>query len=81
MKQNDIALILVIAFVAGIASFFLSGVIFTGAGTKLTVSKVDDITSEFELPEETYFNSKSINPTPAIKIGDSNNVDPFNGNQ
>lgn len=81
MKQNDIALIMVIAFVSGVGSFFLSGVLFSGAGKELTVSKVDVITPEFELPSDTYFNRTAINPAPAIKIGDSTNINPFNGNQ
>ena len=81
MKQQDVALILVIAFVSGIASFFLSGLLFSGGGKEQTVSKVDNITTEFTLPNEKYINRDSINPAPAITIGDSNNNNPFNGNQ
>ena len=80
MKQQDIALIIVIAVISGVISFFLSGVFFSGGGENQTVSKIDAITPEFEEPSDKYFNANAVNPTPYVEVGDSNNDNPFNGN-
>ena len=80
MKQQDILLLVVIAIISGVASFFLSGLLFSGAAREQTVSRIDQITPEFNQPDNKYFNVKSINPAGSIQIGDSNNDNPFSGN-
>jgi hypothetical protein len=79
MKQKDILLVVVVAIVAGILSFVIAQFIFGGEKSyKLTAPTVEPISSEFQLPDETYFNKQSLNPTKNITIGDSTNSAPFN---
>lgn len=80
MKQKDIALIVAVAGFAGIASFILSGVFFSGNDKVQKVEVVQTITTEFDPNDERYdrfFNDKAINPTKLIRIGDTNNPKPF----
>lgn len=80
MKQKDVALIVLIAALAAFVSFFLSRMLFqSGDKREQKAEIVDVITTDFTTPSGEYFNSKSINPTQLIKIGDSNNENPFNG--
>lgn len=80
MKQKDIALIIVIVFISGIASFFISGALFASSSSRQQkVEKVEAITADFPTPSKKYFNSESIDPTQLIQIGNSTNPDPFNG--
>lgn len=82
MKQKDIILIIVIAFISGIASLVLSRVIFAPAKSRQqAVQVVSPIDSKFTTPTTKYFNSKSIDPTQLIQIGNSTNPNPFNGAQ
>lgn len=81
MKQKDIALIIIIAAISGIASFFISGAVFAPAKDRQqNVEVVDAITSDFPEPSKDYFNSNSVDPTQLIQIGTSTNPSPFNGN-
>jgi len=81
MKQKDIAMILIVVFVAGIASFFISKLLFTGGTNRnLEVEIVQPITAEFDPGDERYakfFNEQALNPTSLIRIGDTDNKKPF----
>jgi hypothetical protein len=78
MKQKDIALIVVIVFIAGLISYFVSGLIVDKIGGKnQIVEEVGSISSDFNPPDPDYFNGDSINPTQIIQIGDGNNPDPI----
>lgn len=80
MKQKDIALILVLVFISGVISFVISGWIFARpADREQKAEIVDVVRSEFIPPNTKYFNNKAVNPTQLIKIGDSNNPNPFTG--
>ena len=80
MKQKDLALIIVIVFVSGLLSFFVSRLFFaTPKDRQQKVEVVDTLTSDFATPDPKYFNKNSTNPTQLIQIGDSNNPNPFNG--
>lgn len=80
MKQKDIALIIVIAAISGVASFILSNKLFvTPSNRQQQVEVVDVINTDFQTPDKKYFNSNSIDPTQQTSIGSSNNQDPFNG--
>lgn len=82
MKQKDIALIIVIAAVSGVLSFFISGKIFaTPSNRQQAVEKVDVITADFQAPSEKYFNAQSINPSQTVQIGGNGNQNPFSANQ
>lgn len=78
MKQKDIALLIVIAAVAGMFSLVLSHVIFSSAGARQqSVETAAPITTTFTPPSTAYFNSNSIDPTQIIQIGGSQNPTPF----
>jgi type II secretory pathway pseudopilin PulG len=80
MKQKDIALIIVIVIVSGIASLILSRLIFAPSKDReQQVEVVDVITADFPTPDSKYFNANSVDPTQLIQIGDTNNPNPFNG--
>ena len=78
MKQKDIALIILIAAVAGVISFVASHAIFASSSNrKQQAEVVDAITTDFVRPSTKYFNSNSIDPTQLIQIGGNNNANPF----
>lgn len=80
MKQKDVALVIVIAFISAIASFLISGRIFvTPTNRQQKVEVVDVIDSNFQTPSPKYFNTQSVDPTQLVQIGDNNNQNPFNG--
>lgn len=80
MKQKDIALIIVVAFMSGVVSFLASRWIFARpADRQQKAEVVEVITSDFPLPDSKYFNANSIDPTQLIQIGNSSNPNPFGG--
>ncbi|HSW65913.1 MAG TPA: hypothetical protein VLI54_02140 [Bacillota bacterium] len=79
MKQKDLALVLVLAFIGAIVSFFVSNVLFASPKNRQQqAEKVDVITANFPSPPPRYFSSNSINPTLPVQIGNNNNPNPFN---
>jgi hypothetical protein len=80
MKQKDIALILVIAFFGAILALVTSNLVFGSSQSRQQeVEVVEPISANFPTPDQRYFNSKSINPTQLIEIGNNHNTDPFSG--
>ena len=78
MKQKDVALIIVIVFVSGIISFFVSHLVFTAPKDRQQkVEVVQPITTDFTSPSNKYFNNNSIDPTQTIQIGQGTNPSPF----
>jgi hypothetical protein len=78
MKQKDIALILISVSVAGVISFFVcNAFLFTSADRQQSAEVVEPITSQFDLPDKTVFNSEAVNPTKLIEIGPNTNNQPF----
>jgi ABC-type maltose transport system permease subunit len=78
MKQKDIALIIIVIFISGIISYFLSSTFITTPKSRKTeVEVVEPISSQFTKPDERYFNANSINPTQQIQIGNQDNQQPF----
>ena len=78
MKQKDIALVIVIAFILGIASFLLSNMLITGEDKRSTeVEVVEAISSDLKEPDKKYFNEQSQNPTQLIQIGTGDNPQPL----
>lgn len=77
MKQQDIATVLIIVFIAGIFSFIISSKFITPSSEKLTAETVSAITSEFPLPDKSVFNSDAVNPTVRIQIAPNENNQPF----
>lgn len=79
MKRKDILTLVVVAIFAGIFSVVISKFFFTsGADRSLSAETVQLIDSHFEdPPDKQVFNSQAIDPTKLIKIGDTNNSQPF----
>lgn len=78
MKQQDIALIIVVIFVAAGLSFAVTKMVFTPEDSKrLQVETVTPINAEFRQPDKAVFNENAINPTQLIQIGDGNNSSQF----
>lgn len=81
MKQKDIAIIIVIVFISGILSYFISNALFASPDNLETeVEVVEPISADFPEPNTVYFNTNSINPTQTITIGDGQNQQPFQAN-
>ena len=79
MKQQDIALILVIGFISAVLSLVASSLIFSPSSAKnLKSESVTEITATFAEPDKRYFNSESVDPTQIISIGNNANQTPFN---
>jgi hypothetical protein len=78
MKQNDFALLVIVVFVSGVASFFLSGILFNTNNLSEKVDTVQPISAEFAEPDKRVFNTDAINPTQLIRIGEGSNERPFN---
>jgi hypothetical protein len=82
MKQQDIALIVVIAFIAAVVAFFVSSKVFvTPANRQQQVKIVNVIDSNFQSASNKYFNKSSIDPYQEVKTGSNNNQHPFNSGQ
>lgn len=82
MKQKDIALIIVIVFISGVVSFFVSRAIFASPKSRgQQVQVVQPITADFPTPSDKYFNTNSIDPTQPIQIDNNNNTSPFSSGQ
>jgi hypothetical protein len=80
MKQQDIALIIMIVAIAGVLSFFVSKQLFAPPKNRQQgVEVVQPITANFSKPDERYFNSQAFDPTQTITIGQNSNPDPFSG--
>lgn len=81
MKQKDIAIIIVVIFVSGVLSYFVSSALFASEDNlKTQVEVVQPITADFPKPDPRYFNAESVNPTLNITIGDGQNQQPFQSN-
>lgn len=82
MKQKDWILIIVVAFFAGVVSLLVSNMLLAPASEReAKVEVVGPITSEFDTPDERFFNEDSINLTQIIRIGGPGNEQPFRGSQ
>ncbi|MCA9344733.1 hypothetical protein KC946_02760 [Candidatus Saccharibacteria bacterium] len=80
MKQKDIALLIVVAFISTIVSLVASNFIFTPDDVKQQKAEVvEPISAEFNTPTagDKYFNNSANNPTQLIKIGEDPNANPF----
>lgn len=78
MKQKDIAIIIVVAFVAGVISFFIASKIFvTPENRQQKVEVIDVLTDEFAKPDPRFFNAESINPAKHSGLEGTNQT-PFN---
>jgi hypothetical protein len=80
MKQKDISVIIVVAFISAVASFTVSNKIFVSPSNREQKAEVvDPITASFSTPSKKYFNQNSIDPAQPTVLGNEVNQDPFNG--
>jgi hypothetical protein len=78
MKQKDIALLIVIAFVSIVLSVFASKFLFNSSKSETqTVDVVPAITSGFQQPSSQFFNSQSVDSAQSTEIGVGANSNPF----
>lgn len=78
MKQKDLALIIVLAVISAIISYFVSAqFISKPTDLKAEVKTVEPISDVMPDADERYFNDKSLDPTEVIKIGGQENQQPF----
>jgi hypothetical protein len=71
MKKSDIAMIILIASVSVMISYFVAkALIGDTANDSVTVKTADEISTDVEKPDSSIFNSKAINPTVQVIIGD-----------
>ena len=80
MKKNEIAILVLIVGVAGLASYFIVGSLVSGSKPKpITIDKAEPISSQVSQPDEALFkNPNAFNPTIKINIGNQSNQQPFN---
>lgn len=77
MKQKDIATIVAAVCASAVISFFLSGLVISASTNQLKGLTVDKISPAFNVPDATYFNTNSLDPTQLIHIGTNSNSNPF----
>lgn len=71
MKKSDIAMIVLIAGISVIGSYFIVGAIpaLKKAGEPVSVRTIEEYNSELEEINRDIFNSKAINPTVEVSFG------------
>lgn len=70
MKRTDIAMIIFIASMSILISYFAAGAIMGDAKNEaVTVKTADPISAEVNAPDERIFNKDAVNPTVEIYIG------------
>lgn len=70
MKKTDIAMIILIASLSVIVSFFVTNSLLGEANSEdVTVKTVDVITSDIVEPDPAIFNENAINPSVEVQVG------------
>ena len=78
MKAKDFQVIFFVAVVSLVASVLLSGVLFSTAEDRSQkVETAAPITTDFNPPDNTYFNAASFNPAKEVPVGQDPNSNPF----
>lgn len=73
MKKTDIAMIILIATVSVVVSFFVVRNVFNNASSEqVKVKTIEAISSDVQAPDEKVFNSNAINPSVEVQIKSSN---------
>lgn len=78
MKRKDIAPIVLVVGISAIFAFIIAGALFGSPKSRQqTAERASAISDQFIIPDQTYFNDKSVNPTQIIRIGGEDNTSPF----
>jgi len=71
MKKSDIAMIILIASISVMVAYFVAkAIVGDTASEAVTVKTTDEISTDVEKPDPGIFNTKAINPTVQVIIGD-----------
>lgn len=87
MKRKDIFRLVGVGVITAIISVIIAGAIFNSSSARsVKVPVVSPISSDFpdiahDSQYKTIFNDKALDPTQLIKIGTSQNQQPFNNSQ
>ena len=82
MKKTDIALIILIAAISILLSFWIFGLIFEDPSEKyVKIEYVDNISSSLEEPDIESFNVNSVNPTIEVFMGECGPTEQWNEDQ
>lgn len=74
MKKTDIAMIVLIASLSVIVSFFATNALLGDtANEQVTVKTIEPMTADIAEPDPVIFNSKAINPAVEVQVGRSGN--------
>jgi hypothetical protein len=78
MKQDDIILIVGTMFVSAIFAILVTSTpIFGSLSKNQQVTVVSTINTSFQAPSSQFLNTKSIDPTLLVQIGNNSNSTPF----
>lgn len=78
IKKSDIALIILVAAISLVSSYFIGGALINSPESRSTKVEVAvPFDSEILEPSKKIFNANSLNPTEKIKIGEANKAKPF----
>lgn len=78
MKKNDIALIILIASISMVLTYFIAkAIIGTPKSNQVSAEVVEPIKPDLVAPSAKIFNRDAINPTVVIQIGNPSNQQPF----
>lgn len=81
MKRKDLAIIASAAIFSAVFAMIISTMFISSDQNRSQKAEVvEPIVADFPEPDKKYFNGESINPTQLIRIGESTNPSPFNGN-
>ena len=70
MKRTDIAMIIFIASISVLISYFVANTIMGDTRNEaVTVKTIDAISDQVEEPDEKIFNKDAVNPTVEVYIG------------
>ncbi len=70
MKKTDIAMIVLIASVSILVSFFATRAIFGGAANEnVKVKTIEKINADIVQPDPAIFNKDAINPSVEVQVG------------
>lgn len=70
MKKTDIAMIVLIASVSILVSFFATRAVFGGAANEnVKVKTVEQINADIVEPDPAIFNENAINPAVEVQVG------------
>lgn len=78
IKQSDVALLILVASISLLASYFVGNALINSPDNRQAdIETVVAISPDFPIPDTSIFNGDAINPTQLIQIGQGNSDQPF----